>query len=71
MVARRFSANLRRLMADRDLSQSDLARAIPTVSQPAISQWLLGRNIPLADAVVALARFFRVSTDELLGGRRR
>lgn len=66
---RHFSATLRRLMRAAGETQSSLAAAVPKVSQQALSGYLASCRMPSADAVLALARYFRCSTDHLLGRR--
>ena len=57
---------IKELRTERGLSQSALAREIG-VSQKAIDYWERGINEPKASYIVALAEFFGVSSDELLG----
>lgn len=54
------------LRKEMNLSQQNLAVAIG-VSQKAIDFWEKGINEPKACYIVALASFFNVSTDYLLG----
>lgn len=49
------------------LSQEELA-AMVGVSRQAVSKWELGDATPEVDKLLALARAFGVTTDELLGG---
>ncbi len=51
---------------ERNLSQAKLAEAIG-VSQKAIDYWERGLNEPKASYIVALADFFGVTCDYLLG----
>ncbi len=51
---------------EKNISQSTLAKEIG-VSQKAIDYWERGVNEPKASYVVALARYFGVSCDYLLG----
>lgn len=57
---------IKELRTERGLSQAALAREIG-VSQKAIDYWERGINEPKASYIVALAEFFGVSSDELLG----
>ena len=57
---------IRDLREDHDLSQEDVARML-NVSQPTYSRYESGRlDIP-SEALIALARFYKVSTDYILG----
>ncbi len=57
---------IKELRTERGLSQAALAREIG-VSQKAIDYWERGINEPKASYILALAEFFGVSSDELLG----
>ena len=62
----KFTARLKELRNDKNLSQVDLA--ITTgLAQSSIAYWETGQRIPNAKAIIILARFFDVSTDYLLG----
>lgn len=61
-----ISSVLNALLKERKLTQTDLAIAIG-VSNAAISYWLNGRKEATADNIIALADYFEVSTDYLLG----
>ena len=61
-----FGNRLRELRASRKMSQSDLAKAIH-VSQQAITKWETGKSEPASSAITAVANYFNVSTDYLLG----
>jgi len=57
---------IRDLREDRDLSQTDVARLI-NVSQSTYSRYESGYlDIP-SEVLIALARFYNVSTDYILG----
>ncbi|MCM1368471.1 MAG: helix-turn-helix transcriptional regulator [Roseburia sp.] len=60
------SQRIRELRNERGLSQKALAKQIG-VSQKAIDYWERHVNEPKASYVVALADFFQVSADFLLG----
>ena len=62
----KFTARLKELRTDKNLSQADLASATG-LTQGAITYWETGQRIPNAKAILILARFFDVSTDYLLG----
>ena len=57
--------NLRRLRNERRLTQSELAAAIG-INTRTILRWENGEGEPGAAELIALARFFRVSIDQLL-----
>ncbi|MBQ7581051.1 MAG: helix-turn-helix transcriptional regulator [Clostridia bacterium] len=57
---------IRDLREDRDLRQKDVAEAIG-VDQRSLSNYETGKTIPDAETIIALADFFHVSTDYLLG----
>ena len=58
--------NIRRLRRDRDMTQEQLADAL-AVSFQAVSRWENGSTYPDLELIPAIAEFFSVSTDELLG----
>ena len=57
---------IKELRLERNLTQSEVAKAIGT-SQRNIGRWENGENTPAAIYVKALAEFFCVSADYLLG----
>jgi transcriptional regulator with XRE-family HTH domain len=57
---------IKELRTEKGLSQLKLAKAIGT-SQKAIDYWERGVNEPKASYILALADFFDVSCDYLLG----
>lgn len=57
---------LKELRNEKELSQDELAKQTG-LSRSAISAWESGTRVPAATAVVALAKFFGVSADYLLG----
>lgn len=61
-----FSKNLISLRQEKQLTQPQLAKAI-NVSNAVISFWENGINEPKATYIIQLAKFFDISTDELLG----
>lgn len=61
-----FAERLKELRTENDLSQASLAKAIG-VSQKAIDYWERGVNEPKATYIIALAKYFGVSYDYLLG----
>ncbi len=61
-----ISVRLLELRKENGLSQSKLAKEIG-VTQKAIDFWEKGINEPKATYIVKLAKYFKVSTDYLLG----
>lgn len=61
-----FAERLKELRTEKNLSQTALAKAIG-VSQKAIDYWERQINEPKATYIIALAKFFEVSCDYLLG----
>lgn len=62
-----FSNNLIKLRKMAGLSQEELGHQID-VTRQTISKWELGSTTPELDKLVALANFFKVSTDQLITG---
>ena len=61
-----ISQKIKELRQSHGLTQMKLARAIGS-TQASVQEWESGERRPVIDAVVALAKFFGVSTDYLLG----
>ena len=61
-----FNLRLKELRKQKNLSQDQLALKTG-LTQTSINHWEKGKCIPTADAIVALARYFGVTTDYLLG----
>ena len=61
-----LSEKLYNLRKSKSLSQEALAEALG-VSRQAISKWENGSAIPESDKLIALATYFSVSLDELIG----
>lgn len=62
----KFAERLRELRNERYMSQMELA--IETgLSQSAITSWETGSRQPNSTAIIALAKYFDVSCDYLLG----
>ncbi len=61
-----FSARIKELRLDKQLSQADLAKAM-SVNQRTISNWEKSVRQPDFETLAKLAEFFQVSTDYLLG----
>lgn len=62
----RLSKNLKYLRSQYNLGQKELAAALHC-SVPAVSSYETGRNEPNLNMLIAMARFYGVSTDFLLG----
>lgn len=58
--------NIKGLRRQKDVTQEELSEYL-NVSFQAISKWERGENLPDINMLVALANYFDVSTDELLG----
>ncbi|MDR0916109.1 MAG: helix-turn-helix domain-containing protein [Oscillospiraceae bacterium] len=61
-----FGENLKKLRRARDLTQEDLARFLNVTFQ-AVSKWERGETTPDIAVLPSIARYFGVTTDELLG----
>lgn len=61
-----FKDNLKDLRVERGIGQVELAKAI-NVSKGIISLWENGLREPNMSSLIALAKFFDVSIDELVG----
>ena len=61
-----FAERLKELRTEMGLSTTNLGKAIG-VSHVAISRWEREMRIPNIENLVALAKFFKVSTDFLCG----
>ena len=61
-----FGERVRNLREDADLNQTQLGKAIG-MTQRKISYIECGKYEPSVDDIVALCRFFKVSSDYLLG----
>lgn len=62
----KFSIILKELRTQQNLTQKELAEKID-YSKAIIGFWECGKKEPTARAIIALAKFFEVSTDYLLG----
>ena len=62
-----FNEKLQELRKQKGLTQEELAQAI-YVSRAAVSKWESARGYPNIDSLKAIAKFFRISIDELLSG---
>ena len=61
-----FGERLKELRNNAGISQMELAKATG-ISQSAIAKWELNKTEPTASAIIALAKYFKESTDYLLG----
>ncbi len=62
----KFSARLKELRTERNLTQKRLAEKLSTTDD-CIFFWEKGRSEPSIDEILRLAAFFDVTTDYLLG----
>ena len=62
----RFKENLKELRLEKKMGQVELAKAVG-VSKGVISLWENGLREPNMYSLIALARFFDISIDELIG----
>lgn len=61
-----FGPRLRRLLDDRELRASELARRVG-VSANSVSSWTCGRSLPSGERLPAVARALGIGVGELLG----
>ena len=61
-----FGRQLKELRQAKGLSQKELGEALGFCNQT-VSFWESGRHEPDYDSLIAIAKFFDVSIDELLG----
>lgn len=66
MLKSNFAENLKRLRQSSNIGQVELAKQIG-VSKGIISLWENGLREPTLSSLIALADFFNVSLDELVG----
>ena len=62
-----FHEKLQLLRTNENLTQEELAEKL-YVSRTAISKWESGRGYPSIDSLKAIAKYFHVTIDELIGG---
>ena len=62
-----FNEKLQELRKQKGLTQEELAEYL-YISRTAISKWESGRGYPNIDSLKAIAKFFKVTIDELLSG---
>ncbi|HJS17650.1 MAG TPA: helix-turn-helix transcriptional regulator [Anaerolineales bacterium] len=63
---RRFGAKLRILRTSKGITLKELARSLGLTAHGYISEIEAGKKKPTADFVLKVARYFNVTTDELL-----
>ena len=61
-----FNDKLQKLRTNENLTQEELAEKL-YVSRAAISKWESGRGYPSIDSLKAIAKYFHVTIDELIG----
>ena len=61
-----YVERIRQLRLEDGLSQAQLAQEIG-ISQSAIGYWEQGSRVPNANAIIALAKYFGVTSDYILG----
>lgn len=66
MERNKFAVRLKELRESRRLTQSNLAKELK-YTQTTIAKWESGDRTPKINDIVALAKFFGVTTDYLLG----
>lgn len=62
----KFSLRLKELRSEKGISQKKLSEIIGT-NNSSICDWECGRSEPSIDTIIALCKFFEVSSDYLLG----
>ena len=62
----KFSERLKELRLEAGLSQDQLAKELG-LTHTAIGLWELNKRVPNFEAVILVAKFFKVSTDYLAG----
>ena len=60
-----FSENLKQIRKENHLSQEELAELLD-VSRQAVSKWENGASDPSTSNLIALAKLFKISPEELL-----
>ncbi|MBQ9545211.1 MAG: helix-turn-helix transcriptional regulator [Clostridia bacterium] len=61
-----FNEKLQKLRTNKGLTQEELSKKL-FVSRTAVSKWESGRGYPGIDSLKAIAKFFDVTLDELIG----
>lgn len=66
--ARTIAQNLRRLLYERDLNATELARAL-SVNKSSVSKWLNGASVPRDETLDQISAFFGVDRSEIVVGK--
>lgn len=61
-----FKDKVKKLRRERRISQARLASIID-VSQSAVAKWEIGMTEPTLSAIIKIAKYFKVSSDYLIG----
>ena len=61
-----FNEKLQKLRTNENMTQEELAEKL-YVSRAAISKWESGRGYPSIDSLKAIAKYFHITIDELIG----
>ena len=61
-----FNEKLQKMRKEQNLTQEELAEKL-FVSRTAISKWESGRGYPSIDSLKAIAKYFHITIDELIG----
>ena len=62
----KFAERLKELRLEKNMSQRDLSKALG-FSQAAIARWESNIQTPNIDVAILVAKYFKVTTDYLLG----
>lgn len=61
-----YIERIKQLRIEEGITQTQLANEL-NMSQSSIAYWEAGKKVPNANAIIALAQYFGVTTDYLLG----
>ncbi|MCL2570173.1 MAG: helix-turn-helix domain-containing protein [Firmicutes bacterium] len=62
-----FPKVLKELREEKNLTQADLAKHLGYKNETTISNWEIGKRTPELNNLIAIAKFFDVSLDYLVG----
>ena len=62
----KFNIKLKELREEKRLSAKELSQAL-NITMRTIHRWESGQHVPDVDVIIAVAKFFEVTTDYLLG----
>ena len=62
----KYFERIKGLREDKDLTQTQMGKIL-NASQKQISNWEMGRNEPPYETLIQYAKFFKVTTDYILG----